>query len=190
MTLSRRGSELSRAAILTAARRQFQAAGFDRTNIRAVAAEASIDPALVIRYFGSKAGLFAAAVDADLALPDLAAVDPANLGKALLTHFIARWEGAASDDVLLTLLRSAVTHEEARERLLTIFSEQVVGALRPVVLAGELQDRAALVASQILGLALTRYVLRIPGIVQAPPAQVIGDVAPTIQRYLTEPITR
>lgn len=155
-----------------------------------MAAEASIDPALVMRYFGSKAGLFAAAADVDLGLPDLVAVDTANLGAALMTHFMARWEGPASDDVLLMLLRSAVTHDGARERLQSIFAEQVVGAIRPVVPDGELQDRAALVASQILGLALTRYVLRIPGIAQAPPAQVISDVAPTIQRYLRDPLTR
>ena len=117
-----------------------------------------------MRYFTSKEALFAAAVDVDLMLPDLSGVAVEDLGARLTRHFLERWEGALSDDVLLILLRSAVTNEQVAERLRSVFVEQVVAVLARLAPPGEAERRAALVASQLLGLALTRYLLRLPGI--------------------------
>lgn len=78
-----RKSERTRLAILRAAKDQFAEHGYDRTNIRAVAAQASIDPSMVMRYFGNKEGLFAAAVDVDLQLPDLGQVPTERLDARL-----------------------------------------------------------------------------------------------------------
>jgi AcrR family transcriptional regulator len=86
------------AAILAAARRRFAADGFERTTIRAIAADAGIDPSMVMRYYGSKDGLFSAAADLDLQLPDLAAVPREQLGETLRRHWVARWEGGRSDE--------------------------------------------------------------------------------------------
>lgn len=183
-----RKSDRTRRAILRAAKEQFAEHGYDRTNIRAIAALASIDPSMVMRYFGSKEGLFAAAVDVDLALPDLRSVPRAELGRVLTNHFIARWEGELSDDVLVLLLRSAVTNEQAAARLRTVFLEQVATVLAPVVEPAELQRRAGLVTSQMLGLALTRYLLRIPGLADRPEDDIAADIAPTIQKYLAGPL--
>ncbi len=179
-----RKSDLTRQAILGAARAHFADRGYDRSSIRAIAASASIDPALVIRYFTSKEQLFAAAVDIDLRLPDLSSVPRSRRGQVLTEHFMARWEGELNDDILTLLLRSAVTNEQAAERLREVFREQVVGTLREVVPADELSRRAALIASQMLGLALTRYLLRVPGLAERPAGDVADDIAPTIQRYL------
>ncbi|RYP85824.1 TetR/AcrR family transcriptional regulator [Nocardioides guangzhouensis] len=179
-------SQRTKAAILVAAREHFARDGYDRTTVRSVAAQASVDPALVIRYFSSKEALFAAAVDVDLMLPDLASVPRGELGARLTRHFLERWEGGLSDDVLVILLRSAVSNEQAADRLRAVFSEQVastIGALAPRRDAGR---RAGLVASQLLGLALTRYLLRLPGIADRPADDVLADVGPTIQRYLTQ----
>ena len=118
-----------RPRILGAAREQFAQQGYDRASIRSIAAQASIDPALVMRYFTSKEALFAAAVDVDLMLPDLSGVAVEDLGARLTRHFLERWEGALSDDVLLILLRSAVTNEQVAERLRSVFVEQVVAVL-------------------------------------------------------------
>src|SRR3954468_1292530 len=90
-----RRSDATRAAILAAARGRFAADGYERATIRAIAADASIDPAMVMRYFGNKEKLFAAAADFDLRLPDLSAVPPGEVGRALVRHFLDRWE---SDD--------------------------------------------------------------------------------------------
>ena len=177
-------SERTKAAILGAAREQFAQQGYDRASIRSIAAQAGIDPALVMRYFTSKEALFAAAVDVDLMLPDLSGVAVEELGARLTRHFLERWEGALSDDVLLILLRSAVTNEQVGERLRSVFVEQVVAVLARVAPPGEAERRAALVASQLLGLALTRYLLRLPGIATSPVDEVVADIAPNVQRYL------
>ena len=105
-------------------------------------------------------------------LPDLSGVAVEDLGARLTRHFLERWEGSLSDDVLLILLRSAVTNE------------QVVAVLARVAPPGEAERRAALVASQLLGLALTRYLLRLPGIATSPVDDVVADIAPNVQRYL------
>ena len=179
-----RKSDRTRAAILEAARSQFQQQGYDRTSIRSVASAARIDPSMVMRYFGSKQGLFAAAAHVDLLLPDLSGVAPRKRGQALIEHFVRRWEGDLSDDVLMLLLRSAVTDEGAAERLRTVFQEQLVAALGAVYPPDEALRRAGLIASQTLGLALGRYLLRLPGLADRPAADLVADLAPTIQRYL------
>ena len=103
--------------------------GYDRTTIRAVAADAGIDPSMVMRYFVTKAQLFDAALDIDLRLPDLTDVPAAELPGMLVRMFLDRWEGDPADDALLVLLRSAVTNEHASARMRQVFAEQVAPAL-------------------------------------------------------------
>src|SRR5882672_5074659 len=87
-----RNATQTRSDILTAARLRFGSDGYERTTLRAVAADVGVDPALVIRYFGSKQELFAAAVDFEIDLPDLSDVDPAEVAGILLPRFFAVWE--------------------------------------------------------------------------------------------------
>ncbi|WP_432837301.1 TetR family transcriptional regulator [Dactylosporangium sp. CA-092794] len=183
-----RRSDATRAAILRAARARFAADGYQRATIRAIAADAAIDPSMVMRYYGSKAGLFAAAVDVDLRLPDVGGIPPERLGAELVRHFLRRWEdSAAEDDALLTLLRSAATDEDAAQRLRGVFREQV----QPVALrlAGGDPDkagrRAGLVATQLLGLALCRHILRLPPVAALSAETIVEEIGPTVQRYLT-----
>lgn len=178
----RRSSEQTKALILAAARERFAADGYERGTIRAIAADAGIDPSMVMRYFGNKEGLFAAAAEFDLRLPDLTAVPTAQVGRHLVTHFLNRWE---DDETLMVLLRSGVTNEAAAERMRAIFAEQVAPIVRKLADPAEAPRRAALAASQILGLALTRYVLRFPPIVAMTPQEIIDWLGPTVQRYLT-----
>src|SRR5215213_4595441 len=117
-----RDSDTTRAAILSAARERFAAAGYDRTTIRAVAADAGIDPALVMRYFVNKEKLFAAAADFDLRLPDLRALPGDRIGAALVEHFVDRWE---ADDTFMALLRSSVSQEAAASRVRAVLAGQV-----------------------------------------------------------------
>ena len=178
-----RGSENTKADILTAAREHFAAAGYERATIRAIAADAKIDPALVMRYFGSKEKLFAAAADFDLRLPDLTALPRERLGAALVEHFIDRWE---ADDTFMALVRSAVTNEAAAKRVRSVLAGQVAPVIG--VLSGEPATaglRAGLVASQILGMALCRYVLRLPPVVAMSRPEVVKWLGPTVQRYVT-----
>ncbi|HEX2543158.1 MAG TPA: TetR family transcriptional regulator [Caldimonas sp.] len=181
-----RRSDATKAAILAAAREQFAAVGYQGATIRAIAAAAGIDPAMVMRYFGNKEGLFAQAAEFDLRLPDLADVPKREIGAALVRHFLQRWEG---DETLMALLRAAVTNESAAARLQSIFATQMA----PLVgrLSGEPRAaaaaRAGLIATQILGLALCRYILRLPPVAALKPAEIVRRVAPTVQAYLFDP---
>lgn len=178
-----RRSEATRAAILDAARERFAADGYERATIRAIARDAGIDPSMVMRYYGSKEGLFAAASEFDLRLPDLAALPREEAGAALVRHFLDRWE---DDEVLTALLRTGVTNAAAARRMQEIFREQLepaVAAVCPV--AGEGPVRAALVSSQILGMALGRFVLRIPPAAGMAREDLVAWLGPTVQRYLT-----
>ncbi|MGW7284720.1 TetR/AcrR family transcriptional regulator [Streptomyces sp. NPDC054847] len=182
-----RRSDVTRAAILEAARERFAADGYERATIRAIARDAGIDPSMVMRYYGNKEGLFAVASEFDLRLPEMGALPARHAGAVLVTHFLDRWE---QDEVLTALLRAAVTNEAAAERTRAIFREQ----LGPVAVAlcpdpAEAPRRAALIASQILGMAMARYVLRFPPAVEMTRDEVVSWLAPTVQRYLTEPCT-
>lgn len=179
-----RRSDRTRAAILTAARNRFAADGYGGTTIRAVAADAGIDPSMVMRYFGSKDGLFAAALDLDLDLPDLAAADPDALGDVLIRRFLAIWEDG-DNTVLLILLRSSITDDAVAERFRRIFAEQVLPAVLRVGDPADAERRGGLIVTQLLGLALCRYVLRLPPVVDLTPHRIVTDIGPVLQGYLT-----
>lgn len=180
-----RRSEATRSAILAAARERFAADGYERATIRAIARDAGIDPSMVMRYYGNKEGLFAAAVEFDLRLPDLAGVPHERVGQVLVRHFLQVWEEA---DVLPALLRVGMTNAAGAERTREIFRRQLLPVARTLGLdPAEAPVRAALCASQILGMALTRYVLRFPPAERMRHDDVVAWLAPTIQRYLTAP---
>ncbi|MFF7679281.1 MULTISPECIES: TetR family transcriptional regulator [Streptomycetaceae] len=180
-----RRSDATRAAILTAARDRFAADGYERATIRAIARDAGIDPSMVMRYYGNKEGLFAAASEFDLRMPDVAAVATEDVGAVLVTHFLERWE---EDETLTALLRVGVTNPAGAERMRSILQRQlapVAAAVCPDPEPARAAERAVLVASQILGMAVSRYVLRFPPAVEMPREAVVAWLAPTVQRYLT-----
>ncbi|ANE81852.1 TetR family transcriptional regulator [Mycobacterium adipatum] len=181
--MRRPGTE-TKAAILAAARERFAAEGYERGTIRAIAADAGIDPAMVMRYFGNKEGLFAAAAEFDLELPDLSVVPVEQLGAALAEHFVQRWE---RDEALLILLRAGVTNDAVAERMRTIFAAQLAPVIGKAL--GDSRQaplRASLAASQVLGMALCRYVLAFGPLAEMTRSEVVEWIGPTLQRYLTE----
>ncbi|MFC9114430.1 MULTISPECIES: TetR family transcriptional regulator [Streptomyces] len=180
-----RRSDVTRRAILDAARERFAADGYERATIRAIAQHAKIDPSMVMRYYGNKEGLFAAAVAIDLRLPDPASFPREEAGRVLVTHFLDTWE---QNEVLTALLRVGVTNEAGAGRMRGIFSDQLLPlALRVCPDPEQAPARAALVSSQLLGLALTRYVLRFPPAAELHPEEITAWLAPTVQHYLTAP---
>lgn len=180
-----RRSDATRAAILAAARHRFARDGFRKATIRAIAADAEIDPSMVMRYYGSKEGLFDAALEIDLELPDLGVVPQDSLGEVIVRRFLDLWETPPGDEILLTLLRSAVTDDTVGERAQQIFAGQIMPMVLRVGDPADAPRRAGLIASQILGTALCRYILRFPPVVAMTHADLIADLAPTLQRYLT-----
>jgi AcrR family transcriptional regulator len=178
----------AREAILAAARARFTEQGFDRTTIRQVASDADIDPSMVMRYYGNKEGLFAAAVDVDLRLPDLAALPHDQVAGTLAKHFVRMW-GSDQGGPLSILLRSAVTHDEAAERLRSVFAGQVAAMVRRLLGEGpDTETRAGLLTTQLLGIALTRYILRLPPVVAMDDDEVVAITTEFIDRILGEPL--
>jgi AcrR family transcriptional regulator len=182
-----RKSERTREGILKAAQALFAELGYERATVRDIAARAAIDPAMVIRYFGSKEALFARATVFDLKLPDLSRTAPGQLGAALIRHFLDVWEGLGSGSLTI-LLRAAASNEEAAEKTRAIFAGQVLPMLAQVADRAELPVRAGLISSQLLGLALCRYVLKVPPVVAMSPAQIVANVGPVLQGYITGPL--
>jgi AcrR family transcriptional regulator len=184
-TLARR-SDATRAAILDAARRHFAQDGFRKATIRAIAADAEIDPSMVMRYYGSKEGLLEAALDIDLELPDLGGVAVESLGTVLIHRFLELWDGRPGNEILLTMLRSSMTDDalvaQIRQR---IFAQQVMPMVLRVGDPADAPRRAGLIATQLLGLAVCRYVLILPPVVALTREEIVRDLGPTLQRYLT-----
>src|SRR6266542_328531 len=166
-----RRSDATRAEILRAAQSRFAHDGYQKATIRAIAADAGIDPSMVMRYYGSKERLFAAAVDLDLRLPDFTSIPRRQLGA--------------------TLVRSAATDETAARRLYGIFRQQLVPAVADLVGdPDEAVERAGLISTQLLGLALCRRILRLAPVAALSPEAVVTWIGPTIQRYVTGPLPR
>jgi AcrR family transcriptional regulator len=182
-------SEGTRRAILDAARTAFAARGYEQATIRAVAAQAGVDASMVMRYFGSKAGLFTAAVTMDLHIPDLRTVPAAARGELLVRTFISRWEQPPSSDEMIAMLRAGVTSETVADQFQTVLGQLVTA---PIAALGDQRaaERGSLIAAQLLGLGLCRYILRFEPLASMPGDEVVAAVAPSVQRYLTEPLDR
>lgn len=187
----RPGSPDTRAAILAAARERFADAGFAGATIRGVAAAAGVDPALVHHYFGNKDELFLAAldlpVDAREVLLGVAAGGVDGVGERAIRTFLSVWDDPRAQPGMVALARRVL--EPGGERLLRDgFLPVVVIPLGERLGVDHPEVRMPLVASQILGLIAMRYLLRAEPIASMDADQLVAIYAPTIQRYLTEPL--
>jgi AcrR family transcriptional regulator len=180
-------SEKTKQRILSVAQIRFAADGYEGTTIRGVAEQAGIDPSMVMRYFGSKEGLFTAAASFNLHLPDLASIPKAKRGKRLAEHFLKIWEHEPAGGGLAILLRTAATNAAATERLLRIFRKQVVPAVAAVA-PDAAAARAALISSQLLGMAYCRRVIQMPEAMKLKESILVSSLGRTIDSYLNDPL--
>jgi AcrR family transcriptional regulator len=184
----RPGSPDTRAAILDAARALFASGGLSGTSVRAVAARAGVDPALVHHYFGTKDDLFVAAlalpIDPREVLAPVVAHGPDGAAERLLRVFLSVWDDPELQLPLLALARS-LTDPSGKELLRDGFLKVVIGPLGVALGIDEPERRMPVVASQILGLILMRYLLEVEPVASMPADELVGIYAPTIQRYLT-----
>ena len=183
----RPGTTDTRERILDAARREFSASGYDGATIRGIAAGADVDPALVHHYFGTKDELFVSAlrlpVNPAAILPDVIAGGLDGLGRRIVHTMLTRWD-ASDANPLLMLLRSL-----ASEQVAPMMREFVAhGIVRPMMDALGTPDapvRATLAASQLGGLMMARYIVKIEPLASLPADEVARLVGPNLQRYLT-----
>jgi AcrR family transcriptional regulator len=178
-----RNAAQTRADILAAARSRFGAEGYERTTLRTVAADVGVDPALVIRYFGSKQELFAAAADFTIDLPDLSGMHPADMAETLLKSFFAVWE---DDTTFVALLRAAMTSPAAVDAMRKVFATQIAPKLAAISPDHPAQ-RAGLMGAFVIGLATTRYVLANPAIADLSHDELVRWAGPVIRQLLVGP---
>jgi AcrR family transcriptional regulator len=188
----RAGASGTREAILAAASTLFAERGYEGTTIRAVAAEAGVDPALVHHFHGTKEALFAAATRLPYnpaeVIPTLLADGRDGAGERIVRFLLAAWDDEARRAPLLGLMRSALTHDPAGGALADFLRAGVLAPLTRALDGPDAPLRASLVVSQVAGVAIARYLVGIEPLASAPPETVVAAVAPTIQRYLPAPL--
>jgi AcrR family transcriptional regulator len=184
----RPAGEDTRAALLDAARETFVEQGFDGATVRAIAARAGVDAAMVNHWFGSKEGLFAAAmqipIDPTALVDELLAGGLDGLGERIVRRFLQVWD-ASRGDPLIAIIRSVSSHEQSARMMREFITKVLFGRLAQVLRLDRPDLRAALCGSQIVGLAMMRYVIRLEPIASADPDTVVSAIGPTLQRYLT-----
>jgi AcrR family transcriptional regulator len=183
----RPGPTTTREAIAEAARRQFAELGYDRATLRGIAGEAGVDAALVVRFHGSKDALFrevmALPPAVAEALAGLAEGPTESVGRRLAEVIVGMLEDPRSRSVVIGRIRAASSHPEAAALVRETVTRDV-GRLVAAVTDDEPETRAVLVGSQIVGLALARYVVRVEPLASLPAADVIDYIAPVFQHYL------
>jgi AcrR family transcriptional regulator len=183
----RRGDSGSRDAIVDAASQLFAERGYDGASMRAIAAAAGVDPALVRHFFVDKATLFATVVAGRTTLFDRLAEslpgEQAGIGARVADTYLQLWEQPPTRPILMAITRSATTSDKARQMLRDALDTSIHAHAGPP--DPEQARQIALAGSHLFGLATARHILKVPAITQLTHRQLVAQVAPTIQRYLT-----
>jgi AcrR family transcriptional regulator len=188
----RPAGEDTRARITEAARSEFADKGYEGTSMRSVARVAGVDPALVHHYFDGKADLFAQAVVMTRVNPAMLVERVLDgpleaLGERLVRTFLAVWDDPDNQERLVALVRAVHTNDEVGALFRQFVAREVVGQVTRRTQVPDPELRGALAAAQIVGLATTRYVVRMPPMVDASPDELARWLGPTLQRYLVDP---
>jgi AcrR family transcriptional regulator len=188
----RPAGEDTRGLITEAARSEFADKGYEATSMRAVARVAGVDPALVHHYFEGKADLFAQSVVLTRVNPavvvDRVLEGPVDtLGERLVRAFLAVWDDPENQDRLVALVRAVHTNEEVVELVREFVAREIVGRITERTGVADAPLRGALAASQLIGLATSRYVVRMPPVAEAGHDDIAHWLGPTLQRYLVGP---
>ncbi|MFD8246477.1 TetR family transcriptional regulator [Nocardia sp. NPDC059691] len=185
-----RGAQADR--ILATARKSFAERGYSGTSLRAVARAAEVDPTLVNYYFSNKMGLLKAALEPPesfgAAIGEAARVPLEERGRAFVEAALRMWDDPATSEILRSIILAASHEPFAMERLRAVFSDLVLQVVSASLPDDEAGLRADLVATQIVGLAMTRYVWALDSIADLHTKQVVRLIGPTVQHYLTGPL--
>ncbi|HSK22434.1 MAG TPA: TetR family transcriptional regulator [Egicoccus sp.] len=185
----RPGTPDTRQAILVAARGRFAEAGYRGASIRAIAAEAGVDPALVHHYFGTKRALFAAVLEVPADPADVArrivAAPRDEIGTAVVRTFISVWGPPERRERLRVLLASVATDPEVAGLVREFVVDALLGPVAESLEVDRPRLRATLAGSQVIGFALLAYVIGIEPLASLDAEEIVAIYAPTIQHYLT-----
>ncbi|AFJ37828.1 TetR family transcriptional regulator [Mycobacterium intracellulare subsp. chimaera] len=182
---------MNRQRIIEAARERFMRDGYERATVRAIAADAGVDVAMVYYFFGNKEGLFTASTltGPEHPLHQLATLldeGTERVGERLARRFLEHWEQGAVFEPFLTLWRSAAIHPEARKVLHDSLAGPIAERVATEFGVADAELRVELVASHLAGLAFARYQLKIEPLASTSIEDLVGRLGPTLQRYLTD----
>jgi AcrR family transcriptional regulator len=185
----RSGDSGTREAILAAARQRFAEHGYDGATIRGIASDAGVDPALIHHFYGTKEKLFVAAVRFPFVpteqLAQLGSVDRERLGEGLVRIAFGALENESTRSPAIALIRSAITNEQAAAMLRGFVTSAIIGTIAAVLGEDDAEYRASLVASQILGMGIARYIVGLEPLARVDVEDLVAAIGPTVQRYLT-----
>ncbi len=189
----RPGDSGTRAAIRAAASEQFSERGYDRPSMRSIAQQAGVDPALVSHFFGSKHALFVDVVelpfDPEQVVPMLfGGGDRADVGERLAGFLLGVLETPDGRRRVTGLVRAAASEPEAAAMVRDLLTREIFARVVEELRVEDAQLRANLVASQVVGLVMARYIIGLEPLASMPAEEVVAMIAPTLQRYLTEPL--
>jgi AcrR family transcriptional regulator len=185
----RPAGEDRRGDILAAAREEFARRGFDGTTLRGIARAAGVDARLVHHYFDGKDAVFTAAFEIPVRPQDVVepvvAPGPDGIGERLIRLFLSVWDSPPGRQRIVALLSASLTSEAAARMLREFVTREVFARIVARLRSDEPELRASLAASQMMGLVVARYVVRIEPLASLEPDEVVELVGPTLQAYLT-----
>ena len=181
---------MSRDAVLAAAKQHFAASGYEKTTLRAIARDAGVDPSMVLYLFGSKEGLFRAAmqliVDPQRLVDAISGGDDADLGTRLVRASLDIWDDPDTGASMAAMVASATSNAHAKAAFREFMREYVLTAVSGALGGGpDTRLRAVLAASNLIGTVFLRYIMRVGPIAEVSSDEVVRMIAPTVQRYLT-----
>jgi AcrR family transcriptional regulator len=184
----RQGEPVSRDVVLGAAKRRFAKEGYEKTTLRAIARDAHVDPSMVLYLFGSKAELFRESMrlilDPDVLVAAMAGSD-GEIGTRMVRAYLQMWEDPDTATSMVAMLQSATSNPDAHEAFRAFMQSYVLTAVSAVLGGGkQARLRAMLAATNLIGTAMLRYIMAVPPLASLSVDEVVGLVAPSVQRYL------
>jgi AcrR family transcriptional regulator len=186
----RPGTSGARGAILAASKRAFADGGYERTTIRGIAREAGVDPALIHHYFGNKRQLFVEAMDlpanpAAIIEGLVESARPEELGGLMIRYMLNVWDNEEDRAPLVAIVRTAMSDDQAATMVREFATKEILGVIVKAARGDNQQLRVTLLASQVFGLLIMRYIIKLEPLASADATTVAAAIGPTFQRYLT-----
>jgi AcrR family transcriptional regulator len=179
-------SQPTRDRILEAARTIFGRDGYDHATIRGIAAEANINPAMVMRYYRNKETLFAAVTDFKINMSAYAGVPKSRLGETMVRRVLEIWDNPVTGASRRAMLLTAMSNEAARVKFLEQTRGQYAELLKQFGTVKQGASVGALIGTQVIGLQVARYILRVPDMVSQSHEFLIREVGRTLQGYMRD----
>lgn len=197
----RPGGEDTRAAIIASARAEFAKRGYEGTSLRGIAREAGVDPKLVHHYFDGKTALFAEVLafpaDPQEVIDRVTSVPRELLGETLARVFLSVWDTPIGRQRFVAMVSAAAANEEHARMVREFVGREIFVRLierlregRPAGDDSSVELRAALGAAQLIGMAMMRYIVKLPAVADASVDELVAALGPSLQAHLVPPETR